>query len=366
MVATLGSLVKLTVFGESHGAAIGAVLDGLPPGLELDLALTEQELRRRAPGRSVLATARRETDTFEILSGVYNGLTTGSPLCAIFRNNDTRSSDYVLLKKVMRPGHADYAGYVKYHGYNDYRGGGHFSGRLTASLVFAGAVAKQLLAKNGIALCAHIASVGHIKDTAFNPLGEQEATFTALVSKEFPVLSEVAGRAMQEEILAAKAAADSVGGSIETMIVGMGAGIGEPFFASVESELARGLFSIPAVKGLEFGAGFALAGMHGSEANDGLCYEGARVCTTTNHNGGVTGGITNGMPVLFRVAVKPTPSIGKPQMTIDVESEKNTELQLQGRHDPCIVPRAVPVVEGITAWILLDLLLRSGREVRVN
>lgn len=357
MTATLGEKIKLTIFGESHGPGIGCVIDGLPPGFAIDLDAVKKEMQRRAPGKSPLATARNEKDAFIIESGFFEGRTTGTPLCVLIPNSDQHSGDYSKLKNVMRPGHADYSGKVKYNGFNDYRGGGHFSGRLTAPLVFMGAVAKQILAQRGIYVGAHIVVVAGVKDTQFNPLGESADTFFELAQKTFPVLDDAAGDEMQQLILAAKQSCDSVGGVIECMVINLPAGIGEPFFDSLESRLAHALFSVPAVKGIEFGKGFALAQMTGSEANDQMYYDNGVVKNYTNNNGGITGGITNGMPVLFKAAVKPTPSIAKVQKTVDLSTENNTELVITGRHDPCIVQRAVPVIEGVAAWIILDMLL---------
>ncbi len=361
MTATLGEKIKLTIFGESHGPGIGCVIDGLPPGFAIDLDAVKKEMQRRAPGKSPLATARNEKDAFMIESGFFEGRTTGTPLCVLIPNSDQHSGDYSKLKNVMRPGHADYSGKVKYNGFNDYRGGGHFSGRLTAPLVFMGAVAKQILAKRGIYVGAHIAAVAGVNATPFNPLGESADTFSELAHKTFPVLDDAAGEAMQEKILAAKQSCDSVGGVIECMAINLPSGIGAPFFDSLESRLAHALFSVPAVKGIEFGKGFALTQMPGSEANDQMYYDSGVVKTYTNNNGGITGGITNGMPVLFKVAVKPTPSIAKVQKTVDLSTESNTELVITGRHDPCIVQRAVPVIEGVVAWVILDMLLAGEK-----
>ena len=361
-----GERIKMAIFGESHGAAIGLVIDGLPPGMTLDLAMISQEMKRRAPGQNLMSTPRQEKDGFVIQSGVFEGKTTGTPLCALIENSDTRSGDYSLLKDVMRPGHADYSGKIKYHGFNDYRGGGHFSGRLTAPLVFIGALSKQILALQGIKVGGHIAEIYGIKDLAFNPLGESTATLDSLALKTMAVLDDEQGQKMQELILNVREQADSVGGSIECMILGLPAGIGSPFFDSVESRLAHALFSVPAVKGLEFGAGFALTAMRGSEANDPLYLEEGSVKTRTNNNGGVLGGITNGMPVIFKVGIKPTPSIGKQQTTVNLAKGENTMLQIAGRHDPCIVQRAVPVIEGVAAWIVLDMLLTSDMKLMVK
>lgn len=361
MTATLGEKIKLTIFGESHGLGIGCVIDGLPPGFAIDLDAVKKEMQRRAPGKSPLATARNEKDAFIIESGFFEGRTTGTPLCVLIPNSDQHSGDYSKLKNVMRPGHADYSGKVKYNGFNDYRGGGHFSGRLTAPLVFMGAVAKQILAQRGIYVGAHIAAVAGVKDTPFNPLGESAGTFSELAQKSFPVIDDAAGEAMQKKILAAKQNCNSVGGVIECMAINLPAGIGAPFFDSLESRLAHALFSVPAVKGIEFGKGFALAQMPGSEANDQMYYDNGVVKTYTNNNGGITGGITNGMPVLFKAAVKPTPSIAKAQKTVDLSTESNTELAITGRHDPCIVQRAVPVIECVAAWVILDMLLAGEK-----
>lgn len=284
------------------------------------------------------------------------------PLAVNIPNQNAHSRDYSLLKEVMRPGHGDYSGYVKFRGCNDYRGGGTFSGRLTAPLVFMGAVAKQLLAKDNIHVGSHIASIAEVRDTPFQPLGEKPEVFTQLRQQEMAVLNTEAGEEMQAAILAAKEAKNSVGGTIECMVTGLEAGLGEPYFDSVESRLAHVLFSVPAVKGVEFGQGFALAAMPGSAANDAMYMEGGKVKTRTNNNGGVLGGITNGMPVLFRVAIKPTPSIALEQATVNVAQGKDTTLEIHGRHDPCIVPRAVPVIEAVTAWTILDLLALAKRE----
>lgn len=357
MTATFGNKIKFTIFGESHGLAIGCVIDGLPPGVALNLEGIRTEMQRRAPGKSKLATARQEKDAFIIQSGFFEGKTTGTPMCVLIPNSDQHSGDYSKLKNIMRPGHADYSGKVKYKGFNDYRGGGHFSGRLTAPLVFMGAVAKQLLAQRSIYIGSHIASVWNVQDKMFNPLGENAEFLAELTQKTFPVIDDAAGNDMQQLILAAKQSCDSVGGVIECMAVNVPAGVGEPFFDSLESRLAHALFSVPAVKGIEFGKGFAFTKMPGSEANDQMYYDDGVVKTYTNNNGGITGGITNSMPVLFRVAVKPTPSIAKVQKTVDLSSKTNTELVINGRHDPCIVQRAIPVIEGVAAWVLLDMLL---------
>lgn len=361
MSGIYGMNIKMSIYGESHGASIGLVIDGLPPGLALDLAAIEAEMARRAPGKNQLSTQRKESDSFAIQSGFFNGYTTGTPLCAMIKNSDQHSKDYSILKDKMRPGHGDYPGYVRYQGYNDYRGGGHFSGRLTVPLVFMGAVAKQALSQYGITVGAHILSIGDIKEEGFNPLGIDDKIISELQRREFAVMDEAAGAQMQQKILAAKSELNSVGGVIETIVQHVPAGLGAPYFDSLESRLSHGLFSVPAVKAVEFGDGFALSGMTGAEANDQLHYAGGRVQALTNHNGGVTGGITNGMPVIFRVGIKPTPSIARSQHTVDVAARQNTELVITGRHDPCIVQRAVPVIEAVTAWTVWDLLLEAKK-----
>jgi len=282
-------------------------------------------------------------------------------LCAIIKNSDQHSKDYSILADKMRPGHADYAGYVRYQGFNDYRGGGHFSGRITAPLVLAGAIAKQALAQMGITVGAHILSISDVCENGFCPLGVEDELLTKIAGKAFPVIDDEKGQAMQEKILAAKAELNSVGGIIETIVQHVPAGIGAPFFDSLESRLSQALFSVPAVKAVEFGDGFELSLMTGAEANDELHYVDGAVEGYTNHNGGTTGGITNGMPVLFRVGIKPTPSISREQRTISLKDKADTTLTIVGRHDPCIVQRAVPVIEAVTAWTLWDLVLEAKK-----
>lgn len=351
-----GNKIKVSIFGESHGNAIGINIDGLPSGLELNLEDIAYEMRRRAPGKSPLSTARSEDDIPEILSGYFNGKTTGTPLCAIIRNTNTRSKDYSLLKDVMRPGHADYSGNIRYNGFNDYRGGGHFSGRITAPLVFAGAICKQILKEKGIIVAAHVKSIKNIKDKSFLDSNLDFNYLNSLKSFELPLIDKSIEESMRKEILEAKEDMDSVGGTIECGVFGISAGVGNPFFDSVESTLAHILFSVPAVKGVEFGRGFELTKMMGSEANDEIYYEDGKVKTKTNNNGGILGGITNGMPIIFTTAIKPTSSIGKEQNTINISSKENTMLKVEGRHDPCIVQRAVPVIEAVTAIAICDLL----------
>ena len=351
-----GHAVTMTIFGESHGVGIGVVLDGLPAGIKIDFDAVRQEMARRAPGKDAISTARDEKDAFEVESGIFNEYTTGAPLCCVIKNKDQRSKDYSQLRHKMRPGHADYTGMIRYDGFNDYRGGGHFSGRITAPLVFAGAIAKQILEERGVTIGAHILQIADIKDTSFNPLGETVTTLEALKKDTVPTLDKGKAQQMVERILAAKENVDSVGGIIEAMAVGLPAGLGNPFFDSVESVLSHMIFSVPATKGIEFGDGFGLASMQGSTANDSFYYdEEGTVKTRTNHNGGINGGITNGMPLVFRVVVKPTSSISQEQQTIDTDTKENCTLLVKGRHDPCIVQRAVPVIEAAAAWAILDV-----------
>ena len=361
MSGIFGMNIKMSIYGESHGKAVGVVLDGLPPGIALDEEAIAREMARRAPGQSALTTARKEKDAVEIQSGFFNGYTTGTPLCARIANSDQHSKDYSILKDKMRPGHGDYAGYVHYQGYNDYRGGGHFSARLTAGLVFAGAVAKQALAQYGITIGAHILRIHDIVEPSFNPLGESEATLKAIDAKSFPVIDDAIGEQMQSCILTAKGVLNSVGGVIEAMAINLPVGLGAPYFDSVESHLSQMLFSVPAVKGIEFGEGFGFAQLTGAEANDQMHYEEGNVRCYTNHNGGITGGLTNGMPLVFRVAMKPTASISREQKTVSMAEHSDTTLTVVGRHDPCIVQRAVPVIEAVTAWTLWDLLIEAKK-----
>ena len=331
MKNTFGNSVSITLFGESHGPSIGCVLDGLAPGIPVDETYIAELLTRRRPAGAI-STARREADRVVIESGVFNGKTTGTPICIRIPNEDTRSGDY---NRLARPGHADYTAYCKYHGCEDYRGGGHFSGRITAAVVAAAGIVIPALERKGITIKTCIHRLAGLP-------GEGKAQVTA---------------AMEEKILSAKANGDSVGGVLETTVSGMPAGVGEPWFDSVESMLSHAVFSVPAVKGVEFGDGFALAEMRGSEANDAFCVTENGLTTQTNHNGGVNGGITNGMPIVFRCAIKPSPTIGKAQHTVDLDSGKPAVLESKGRHDPCIVHRAAVVVESVTALTLCDLLI---------
>lgn len=349
--------MRYSIFGESHGPAIGVVLEQVPPGLVLDREAISKEMARRAPGKSPLSTARKEADVPEILSGVFDGKTTGTPLCAIIHNSDHHSKDYAKTRFLARPSHGDYTGFVRYQGCNDYRGGGHFSGRLTAPLVFAGAVAKQLLAQRGITVGAHISQIGTVKDKPFADTQLTPTLFQTLSEKAFPTVDDQAGAAMQAEILQAREELDSIGGAIQCAVLGLPVGVGSPDLGcNVEGVLAQHLFAVPAVKGISFGAGFDFASMRGSQANDPFYMDGGQVKTRTNHSGGVNGGISNGMPVLFQVAIRPTPSIGQEQNTINLSTMEDAKLTIQGRHDPCIVHRAVPVIEAAAALAICELL----------
>lgn len=349
--------MNYTIFGESHGPAIGVVLSDVPAGILVDEAFIARELVRRASGKNNLSTARKEADQVEFLSGVFEEKTTGTPLCMVIRNSDQHSGDYADIRELARPGHADLTGWVRYDGCNDYRGGGHFSGRLTAPLVAAGAIAKLILREHAVTAAAHIASVGGICDERVDYAAPDMAALGACGEKEFPTLSDKAGEKMQALILRCRQEQDSVGGSIECVVTGIPVGLGAPDFdRNAETLFARQLFAIPAIKGLEFGSGFRLAELRGSEANDPWRKGPHGPVTATNHNGGILGGITTGMPVVFRVAVKPTPSIARTQQTVHMRTGEETEISVTGRHDPCIVHRAVPVVEAATALAAVELM----------
>lgn len=354
MSGVWGKKIQYSIFGESHGAAIGITISGLPAGLKLDLELIKKEMQRRAPGSSDLVTPRKEEDNFEILSGYFEERTTGTPLCAIIRNKNTQSSDYENLRYAMRPGHADYSGRVKYKGFNDFRGSGHFSGRITAGIVFAGAIAKQILIEKGIRIISHVNSIHTIKDTSFELANISEDIISKLSQLPFPVINDTAAEEMKQCIRKAKEEKNSVGGIVECAILNMPPGIGEPFFDSIESTLAHLLFSVPAVKAVEFGKGFGITEMRGSESNDPYFMDTDKIKATSNNNGGIIGGITNGMPIVFRCGIKPTASISLEQNTIDIIEKKNTTLTVEGRHDPCIVPRVLPVIEAVSALAILE------------
>lgn len=361
MKNTIGTSVSLTVFGESHGPAVGAVLDGLAPGIPVDEEFIAAQLSKRRPAGKI-STPRVEADRFSILSGVFNGMTTGTPITITIPNENTKSSDYSDAPRLARPGHADYTGNLKYHGFEDFRGGGHFSGRVTAAIVAAGAIAISALSRRGIKIGTHIKSCGGISDREFGNIPEE---IDMLNSLNFAVLDPEIATAMVEKIEAAAAEGDSVGGVLETAVTGFPAGVGEPIFDTAEGLLAHALFGIPAVKGVQFGDGFALCDMRGSEANDALAAsESGAVTTKTNHAGGINGGITNGMPLIFSCAVKPTPSIFRPQETIDYIKRENAVLTLKGRHDPAIIHRARVVVDSVSAVVLCDLLaMRFGTDM---
>lgn len=359
MSSEFGNLLKISLFGESHGRAVGVLMDGLPSGIKVDLEALQQFMNRRRPGKDRLSTARREPDRPHFLSGITGGRTNGSPLCAVIKNEDVRSSDYEALMDKPRPGHADYTAYVKWGKAADLRGGGHLSGRLTAPLCIAGGMAKQILARRGIHTGAHLAAVAGISDEPF-PLLPTRELFEEISPKAFPVIDDQRGRQMIAQIEEAAAEADSVGGVIECAVIGVPAGLGAPHFGGVENRLATALFGIPAVKGLEFGAGFKSAAMRGSQNNDPFVVdERGRIGTESNHGGGVLGGITSGMPVLFRVAIKPAPSIGLSQHTVSLSRREPETLVVEGRHDPCIAHRAVPVVEAVAAAVILDMILEG-------
>ena len=346
-----GAVLRLSGFGQSHAEAVGMTLEGLPAGLPVDLDALQSFLNRRAPGRSDWSTSRREEDSPEFLCGLKDGKTCGAPLTAIIRNRNTRGGDYEQFQNLPRPGHADYTAQLRYGGFQDFAGGGHFSGRLTAPLCIAGGILLQMLEAQGIRVKARIRAIAGIED---------DAAFTESVAeKDFPAVSDTVGERMKAAILSARSEGDSVGGVIECVVSGVPGGLGSPMFDGVENRIAQLAFAVPAVKGIEFGSGFQSAGMRGSENNDPYAIEDGHVVTCTNHAGGVLGGITTGMPVVFRVAVKPTPSIAAPQQTVNLDTMQPETLCVTGRHDPCIVPRAVPVVEAVAAIAVADLILEG-------
>lgn len=355
MSSIYGSNLKLTIFGQSHGAGIGMTLDGIPAGLPVDMEQLCAFLARRAPGQNAYSTPRKESDTPEFLAGITDGYTCGAPIAALIRNTNTRSRDYSNLKDCPRPGHADYPAQVKYGGYQDVAGGGHFSGRLTAPLCIAGGMCKQWLEAKGIQIAAHIVAIGGVTDEPVyldwvNP-------DLSLIGKDFPVLNPEAGEQMKAAIAAARADGDSVGGLIECIATGLPAGIGDPMFGSMESRISQIVYGIPAVKGIDFGSGFSGAYMRGSENNDAYTVEEGKIRTLTNYSGGILGGITTGMPLVFQAAIKPTPSIAATQQSVSLSRMETQTLQIEGRHDPCIVPRAVPVIEAAAAIAIFDAYL---------
>ncbi len=352
MSSSIGENLRLTIFGQSHSPAIGMTLEGLQPGFPVDMEALSAFMARRAPGRNAWSTPRKEKDLPEFVSGLFEGKTCGAPLTALIRNGDTRSGDYAKLKDIPRPGHADYTAEIRYGGFQDYTGGGHFSGRLTAPLCVAGGICLQMLEKKGVRVFARILSIGRIRDEAEcgGPVSE----------KEFPVVTDAAGEKMRALIAECREQGDSVGGVVECVVTGLPAGIGDPMFGGMENRIANIVFGIPAVKGVEFGEGFGASEMRGSENNDPYRMEEGRVVPETNHAGGILGGITTGMPLVFRAAFKPTPSIAWPQRSVSLSRGENAELIVPGRHDPCIVPRAVPVVEAAAAFAVLDAMSRPG------
>lgn len=352
-----GDKVRVSIFGESHGTAIGVVIDGLPSGEKIDMDEVYAQMSRRAPGNDKTATPRKEADKPEILSGMLNGYTTGAPLAAVIYNTNTRSGDYGNIMAAPRPGHSDYTAHLRYEGYNDVRGGGHFSGRLTANMVFAGAVIRQILKRKGIDIAAHIYSIGDVYDDSFNPTGISNELIARLNTEKFALVNPAKEDALRAEVASAAEKGDSIGGVVECIVQGMPSGLGNPMFGGVENVISSIVFGVPAVKGIEFGSGFAGAHLRGSQNNDEFFYdENGNVRTRTNNHGGALGGITSGMPVLIRAAIKPTPSISVEQNTIDLENKTNTVLSVKGRHDPCIVTRAVSVIEAAAAIAVINLL----------
>ena len=355
---TFGDKIKITVFGQSHADAIGVVVDGLCAGFEIDTEKLNAFMQRRAPGSDNLSTARKEADKPEFVSGVVDGKTVGAPVCAVIYNSDTRSKDYSELAEKMRPSHSDYPAYVKYNGQNDIRGGGMFSGRLTAPLCVAGGIIRQMLEEKGIYIGAHILSVKDVQDEKFDAVNCTENDILLPASKAFPVINDKAGEEMKKVILDAKAQCDSVGGVIECAVTGLPAGIGEPVFCGLENVISSCVFAVPAVKGIEFGAGFESTRLFGSENNDEYYFdENNKVKTRTNNAGGICGGLTTAMPLVFNVAIKPTPSIARSQNTVNIKTGENSVLEIKGRHDPCIVQRAVPCIEAAAAIALSQFLL---------
>lgn len=356
MSSVFHGAITVSIFGQSHAPGIGVVVDGLPAGEKIDLDELQAFLTRRAPGTGSWSTPRKEADAPEILSGLADGVTCGAPLAAVIRNTNTRSKDYSNLRDIPRPGHADFTAQMKYGGWQDVAGGGHFSGRLTAPLCIAGGICKQILARRGITVGAHIAGIGGIPDTAYDPVNVTAEDLLLTSKKRFPVLDDAAGEQMQAAIEQARSELDSLGGKIECGVIGLPVGLGDPMLDGMENRIAHLIFAIPAVKGVEFGAGFAAAALRGSENNDAFVLRGGRAMTETNRCGGILGGITTGAPLVFRTAFKPTPSIARRQRTVDLAAMRETTIEIAGRHDPCIVPRAVPCVEAAAAVVLYDIL----------
>lgn len=359
MSSTYGKVLKISVFGQSHSKGIGVVIDGIPAGEKIDMEELQQFLDRRAPGNASFATARKEADTPEFLSGLVDDTTCGAPICAVIFNTNQRSSDYNNIIDIPRPAHADFTAQAKYGGFQDVSGGGHFSGRLTAPLCIAGSIAKQILKKHGIEIFAHIASIKDVNDDTFDKVCPNIDELKTKCNLAFPVLNKQKGSEMLEVIEKAKSQCDSVGGIIECVVTGLKAGVGEPMFDGMENRISSSVFAVPAVKGIEFGNGFDCTKLYGSENNDEFTTDGENITTVTNNHGGILGGITSGMPLYFKVAIKPTPSIAKEQNSVSLSEKRNTKLVIKGRHDPCIVPRAVPCIEAVTALAIYDSLLEN-------
>ncbi len=358
MGSSFGENIRMTIFGQSHSPAIGVVMEGLPPGFRPDLAALQRFLKRRAPGQSELTTQRKEADEPVFLSGLANGAFCGAPLCAVIYNADARPEDYAELSALPRPGHADFTAQMKFHGAQDGSGGGHFSGRLTAPLCIAGGLCLQLLEAAGVKVAAHIERIGDVSDKRFDPVNPE---MERLVMEPLTVIDPEAGKNMAEAIAAARAERDSLGGVIECAVTGLPPGIGDPMFSGLENKISAALFAIPGVRGVEFGLGFEAARLRGSRHNDAFAFSEGKVVTKTNNHGGILGGLSSGMPLLFRAAVKPTPSIGKAQETVNLKTGEAAELSVRGRHDPCIVPRAVPCVEAAAALAVYDALLSAKK-----
>ena len=356
MSSEIGSIIKTTVFGESHGPAIGAVIDAPPAGYTIDFEELKLQMSRRAPGQDPSATARKETDSPEFLSGLLGNVTTGAPLALIIRNTDTRSHNYDGIADRPRPSHADYAASVRFNGFNDIRGGGNFSARLTAPLVAAGNIARQILSANGITVGGHVAKIGTVIDAELDPVNITKEQLEELNTKYFSTISAEKQQLMYSQIAEAKSSGDSIGGSVEIAVLGLPVGVGSPTARGLENIISSAIYCVPAVKGVEFGSGFAFAEMHGSNANDSMYYDGDKVLCRTNNCGGITGGISNGMPLIIKAALKPTPSIAKEQDTVNLKTKENDKLIVEGRHDPCIVPRALPAIEAAICLALLDIL----------
>ncbi len=360
MSSSFGSNFKITIFGQSHSEAIGVVIDNLPAGIEINFDEVEKFMDRRVPGKNSLSTARKEADKIRILSGIVDGVTCGAPICAVIENTDIRSGDYKKLRDIPRPAHSDYPAAIKHNMANDIRGGGHFSARLTAPLCFAGAVAKQLLAKKGVTVGSHIYSVAGVYDKAFKDVSLDTNLFNDIANKELALIDDSKTLEISEKILNAKNMGDSVGGIVECCVLGMPVGIGEPMFDGIENKISSAIFAVPAVKGIEFGAGFEVAQMLGSQNNDEYLIEDGRVKTNTNNHGGILGGLSSGMPIILRAALKPTPSIAKTQKSIDLSKMEEAELEITGRHDPCVVPRGVVAIEAAVAIAVADYFNFGG------